>query len=224
MNPLRIRGEVLLAALFFCSLSACGMVGGDGEPAKPGPKELQSGVEGATPSETATAAAALEAPDGYSWQVLPTCFVLQPDGWDAKVITDQTVDGVRLYQWAASPEEFTDEKPFETGFSVNIHFGGGSAVRSAESLAEKVLQPWKERFGEDLAGAEDVSIDRVEGYTTYRFRFQETSAEPPLTVARYIVVDVSDGSVTDLSFESPQESWQENWEKFGSTVMKNIGL
>lgn len=211
---------LLVAAGFMLSLSACG--GKSTEP-QPSPAELQSGVDSASHADTTTAAAAITAPEGYSWQVLPTCFVLQPDGWGAKT-TDHTEDGVRHYFWATSPEDFSVERPFETGFSVEILFGGGINGTPANALAATVLTPWYEKFGEKMEKAELYEESEHNGYRMYRFQYEDASASPALKVQKYLVTDSSDFSVTIFTFESPVENWEKNWGEFGQMLMDNVGL
>ncbi|MCK9174494.1 MAG: hypothetical protein M0O96_04365 [Desulforhopalus sp.] len=216
-----IRGEALLvAAGFMLSLSGCG---GRSTAPQPGPAELQSRVDSASHADTTTAAAAMTAPGGYSWQVLPTCFVLQPDGWEAKV-TDHTQNGVRHYYWATSPEDFSAERPFETGFSVEILFGGGINGTSADALAATVLTPWYEKFGKKMTKAELYEESAHNGYRMYRFQYEDTSATPVLKVQKYLVADSFDFSVTIFTFESPVEEWGKNWGEFGQMLMDNVGL
>lgn len=163
-----------------------------------------------------------EPPAGFSWQLFKNTALLRPDGWYEKTIESKAGPTVPVSVYAASSEQFSETKQFEMGITLQV-ISGPKEIRNipAKQAALLYLKPFL-----DAHKPADFSIlerntrgDAERTFVRYR---DAPPGMKPVIVHKFIVAnDVAD-SVHIFTFESPEESWQENWDRFGTPILGKV--
>ncbi|WP_408951544.1 hypothetical protein [Lysobacter sp. Hz 25] len=161
------------------------------------------------------------APNGFEWRQFSDVFVLKPLGWNERSKVDTTKEpSVDLH--ATSPETFSETEFFETGFTLQIIRNAGALYSaSAEAVASAHLLPFlQERAKEDiLLLNEEVQGEIVRMIARY---VDHSPGLRPVTVHKFLAVNNTADCVHVFTFESPVETWDENWAMYGETILGNL--
>ena len=126
--------------------------------------------------------------------------------------------------YAASPEQFSESKQFEMGVTLQI-ISGPRALRDipAKKAALLYLKPLLDvHKREDFLILERNTNGDFE-LTFARYRDAPPGLKPVIVHKVILASDVAD-SVHVFTFESPEETWQENWDRFGTPILGKVNL
>lgn len=158
---------------------------------------------------------------GFSWAFFRNCAFLKPDGWSTKTRPDSP-DKKGYGAHAQSPEEFSETKQFEHGFTVQILFKfkekHGVGVNDGASLMIKA------KMG-DRPPTDVLVFEKRQSPIGMTYAFRYVDAPPgatPLIIHNFYIVDEAKDVIYLFTYESPKASWDENWAKFGTPLLKKI--
>ena len=162
-------------------------------------------------------------PEGFIWNLYKNAVFPKPAQWREQQMAASTA-GIPISVFAASPEEFSATKQFEMGLTVQI-ISGSQKIRGIEAkkMALVYLKPFL-----DTHKKEDVMI--LEQSTRGDFErtfFRYRDAPPglkPIIVHKFILANNVTDSVHVFTFESPSESWEENWAKYGTPILSKVNV
>lgn len=161
------------------------------------------------------------APDGFEWRQFSDVFALKPLGWHerSKVVTT-TAPPTDLH--ATSPETFSETEFFETGFTLHV-------IRNANTLygvnAEAVAAAHLVSFLQVRAKEDILLLDEKVQGGILRMIARYVDRSPglrPVMVHKFLAANNSADSVHVFTFESPVETWDENWAMYGETILGNL--
>ena len=204
---------------------------------------LVAGIAGAAPAPAATAktkappkaapqegdAAVLgvlrkdlpPAPAGFDWQLFKNALFVKPKGWHEQRV-NVTGASTPTFVYAASGEAFSAAKQFETGLTINI-FEGGQRIRGipASKLVALYLAPFIEAHQQS-----DVQLfeQKQQGdflQVTFRYRDAPPGQKPAIVHKSILANDKAD-SLHVFTFESPEDTFAANWEKFGTPILSKV--
>ena len=126
--------------------------------------------------------------------------------------------------FATSPEDFSATKEFEMGLTVQIISGSQKiAGIEAKKMALAYLRPF-------LAACKKEDVIMLEQSTDGDFErafARYIDAPPglkPIIVHKFILANNVTDSVHIFTFESPRESWEENWVKYGTPILNRVNV
>jgi len=159
--------------------------------------------------------------EGFEWHLYKNAVFQTPIGWHENGGSTNT-DGIPIEIYAASPEKFSESKMFEMGVTIQV-ISDSNKVKSipAKKIALLYLEPFLETHSEEeiLMFSQNSKGDYENTYFRYR------DAPPglkPIIVHKFISAsDVSD-YVYVFTFESPESTWEENWEKYGTPFLSKV--
>lgn len=162
-------------------------------------------------------------PAGFTWQIFKNAVLLRPDGWNVKTI-DQQTSPVPVSVYAASPEQFSEGKQFELGITLQI-ISGPQALRSttATKAALLYLKPFLDAHKQEDFLILERNVRGSFERTIVRFRDAPPGAKP-IVVHKFILANDTADSVHVFTFESPADTWQENWERFGTPILSKVSV
>lgn len=162
-------------------------------------------------------------PDGFSWHLFKNVVFLKPQGWQDAEVADRIV-AVPRSMYATSPEAFSATKQFETGFTIEFMSGSQRLMKAqASTMALALLKPLL-----DTHKKEEILIfeQGTQGdFVTTFFRYRD--APPglkPIIVHKFILANNVTDSFNVFSFESPAETWEENWTKYGTPIIGKLSV
>ena len=160
------------------------------------------------------------APNGFVWQHYGGAVFLKPLGWFAR--ERRPVNPPRVMVYAASPENFSEETPFETGFTVQIMRNCAKSLRiGAPALAQAYLKP----FQDARRAGETIFLERRStptGELTFYRYIDAAPGQTRLIVHKFIVASAAADCVYAFTFESPAADWELNWTRFGTPILSQI--
>jgi hypothetical protein len=161
------------------------------------------------------------APEGFSWLLYKNCSLLRPAGWHYHTRPDDPAKNL-TGAFALSPEAFSEKKPFEHGFTVQIHqnvrarFG----APASEAIAA-FLQPLATRLPKA-----DLLLYKENPTPTGATRILRHRDAPPgltpLIIHRYYVANDTNDTLHVFTYESPEARWEENWKTFGTPILGKV--
>jgi hypothetical protein len=162
-------------------------------------------------------------PAGFEWQLYKNAVFLKPVKWNEGE-KNSSSGGIPITVYAASPEKFSESKQFEMGVTVQI-ISGSKRIRGIEAnkMALLYLKPFL-----DAHKKEDVLIlDQNKKGEFERTFFRYRDAPPglkPIIVHKFILANNSADSVHVFTFESPADSWEDNWSKYGTPILSKLSV
>jgi hypothetical protein len=206
----------LAAALTLLALASAATLAQDAAPvAAPEATAPPMGVQAKLP----------RAPQGFIWRHFEGAVFLRPEAWNERTALGPVARaGGRMRVFAASPEEFSEEKFFEMGFTLQVvkdskKLGGADA----STVALLYLKPFVDAHAkEDILHADRTTRGGVE-YTSLRYRNAPPGMKA-IVVHKFVIAIDQQDAVFAFTFESPEESWKESWEKFGSTMLASTSF
>ncbi|MFG6432167.1 hypothetical protein [Roseateles sp. LYH14W] len=205
-----LKLAALTAALFSCLPLASAQTAATTAPTK-------SQVQEAMKSQL------LAPPEGFNWQLYKNVVFLKPAAWKAREMT-QDLAGVAMSTYATSPEDFSRTQHFELGATIEL-ISGSQRIRGipAKRFVLGYLKPIVDKHkAEDVLMFEQKSQGDVE-QTFFRYR----DAPPglvPVIVHKFIIANNATDRVNVFTFESPVETWDDNWAKYGTPIISKLNL
>lgn len=163
------------------------------------------------------------APEGFQWRQYRSAVFVKPSEWNEQEQVNENA-GITYATYAASPEVFSRVKPFEMGMTIQIVSGGQKAKGlEANKVVLMLLAPIVTTHKkEDVLMFEQGTAGDFEK-TYFRYR-DEPTGKTPIVVHKFILANKVLDSVHVFTFESPKQSWDENWKQFGTAFMSKVNL
>lgn len=162
-------------------------------------------------------------PSGFVWQLYKNAVFLKPGQWNEREIAGSTV-GIPFAVYAASPEDFSASKQFEMGVTIQI-ISGSQRIRNIE--AKKMALVYLKPFLDAHKKEEVLMLEQATRGDFERTFFRYRDAPPglkPIIVHKFILANNVTDSVHIFTFESPVETWDENWTKYGMPILGKINV
>lgn len=162
-------------------------------------------------------------PEGFVWKLYKNAIFLKPEGWTEQEMKGTTAD-IPYATYATSPEEFSVAKQFEMGMTLQF-FSDFKRIQGIEAteMVLAYLRPFvKDRKKEDLILFKQEQQGDLE-QTFFRYRDAPPGLQP-IIVHKFIVANSVTNIVNVFTFESPEESWAENWVKYGTPIIGQLNL
>jgi hypothetical protein len=162
-------------------------------------------------------------PDGFVWHLYKNAVLPKPAQWNEREKVSSTA-GIPITVYAASPEEFSETKQFEIGLTVQI-ISGSQRIRGIE--AKKMALVYLKQFLDAHKKEEVLMLEQSTRGDFERTFFRFKDAPPglkPIIVHKFILANDVTDSVHVFTFESPVESWEENWAKYGTPILSKVSV
>ena len=162
-------------------------------------------------------------PDGFGWQIYKNVVFAKPEKWNEAERKSES-NGIPITVYASSPEVFSQTKQFEMGFTIQI-ISSSEKIRKidANTIALLYIEPFiKTHKKEEILLLDQNSMGDFERIFI-RFR----DAPPgltPIIVHKFILANNTTDSVHIFTFESPVDSWEKNWDKYGTPILSKINV
>jgi hypothetical protein len=162
-------------------------------------------------------------PEGLVWKLYRNAVFLQPAKWHERERAGQ-VAGIPTIAYAASPEMFTETKPFEMGLTVQIIDGPHKVLGvDASKMALAYLKPFMDLHKpEEILRFEQNRRGDFE-YTFFRYKDAPKGLKP-IIVHKFLLANNVTDTVHVFTFESPEASWNENWKKYGTPFLGKVNV
>lgn len=159
-------------------------------------------------------------PEGFEWKSYKNAVFPKPVQWREQEAANTA--GIPVTTYATSPEEFSVTKQFEMGLTVHI-ISDSQKLKGIEAkkMALLFLRP-------DLDAHKKEDILMLEQSTNGDFEqtfFRYKDAPPgltPIIVHKFLLANNVTDSVHVFTFESPMETWEENWAQYGTPILSRI--
>ena len=162
-------------------------------------------------------------PEEFVWLVYKNAVLPRPAQWNGRE-KSMSSGGIPITVYAASPEDFSDAKQFETGMTIQI-ISGSQKVRGIE--AKKMALLYLKPFLDAHKKEEVLMIEQSTKGDFERTIFRYLDAPPglkPVIVHKFILANNVTDSVHVVTFESPADSWQDNWTKYGTPILSKVSV
>ena len=162
-----------------------------------------------------------DAPDGFDWVLYRNCAFLKPHGWTQRsrpdVPEEKTVGSI-----AISPEDFSETKFFEHGFTVQViaNFKKLNKIEPSKGAAAIIQTAAKLRKPDENIMATAKQNERG-ALLVYRYR-DAPAGETPIIVHKYFIADDVSDTLHIFIYESPVATWDDNWKQFGTPILQKI--
>ena len=162
-------------------------------------------------------------PEGFAWQLYKNVVFLKPAAWNEQEMTDN-IAGIPYTTYATSPEEFSRVKQFEMGVTIQL-ISGSQRIRGipAKKLAVVYLKPFLDAHKKEEVLMLEQSIQGDFERTFFRYRDAPPGLKP-IIVHKFIVANNATDSVNIFTFESPAETWNDNWAKYGTPIIAKLNV
>lgn len=160
-------------------------------------------------------------PLGFDWHLYKNTVFLQAVNWiEAERLS--SAGGVPMAVYAASAQAFSVLEPFEMGITVQI-ISGAQKIRNMEAkdMAVLYLQPIVDAHTKENV----LLLERSENADTERsvFRYRDTPVgRKPTIVHKFVVASNGADTVHVFTFESPEDTWKENWKTYGKPFLDKV--
>lgn len=161
-------------------------------------------------------------PVGFAWKLYGEATFLKPIAWHEHehVIT---TNAFPTTTYSTSPESFSKTKPFEMGLTLQFMRDSYQNIKvDAKQLAGVYLQPHLDAHKKSIIFFERKANNHVD-WIFLRYKDAQPGRQPAI-VHKYIMADTAADCVHIFTFESPEKSWKQNWEKFGTPILSQVGL
>lgn len=157
-------------------------------------------------------------PAGFDWKLYKNAVFPKPAGWHERELKTPA----NSFTYATSPEDFSGNKQFEMGMSVNI-FTGTQRLRGLEAKKAALMYI---KIDLDTHRKEDILIlDQQPSGDYERTVFRYRDAPPglkPVIIHKFILANNVTDSLHVFIFESPEATWAENWAKYGTPILSRL--
>jgi hypothetical protein len=212
-----VRPSSALAFLLAGWISLCSAQSPTAPPTPTPPASAASGVEQVVLSRLPPP------PDGFSWRIFKNAALLTPVGWHEHTL-ESPAGSVPMSTYAASPQEFSVSKQFEMGVTVQVMAG---TMRSNHVPASKAALLYLKQFLDSHKREDFLILERKTrgDFESTFMRYRDAPAGlKPIIVHKFVLAnDVAD-TVDIFTFESPEDSWTENWSRFGTPIIGKVAV
>jgi hypothetical protein len=179
--------------------------------AAPTPEQVQQAMKSQLPPPAA----------GFDWKLYKNAAFLKPAGWNERE-AKPVAGSFPTSTYATSPESFSEAKPFEMGFTITI-VSGTQRLRGLE--AKKAVALFLKPILDTHKKEEVLMLDQRPNGDYERTVFRYRDAPPglkPVIVHKFILANNVTDSLHIFTFESPESTWAENWEKYGTPILSRL--
>jgi len=203
-------GSPIFAISLCCVASPCFA---QETPAPPNTDQVQEAIKSHLPA----------APEGFAWQLYKNAAFLKPTHWHERV-TATKPGGIPIFVYAASAEDFSETKQFEMGVTLQI-ISGSQHVRNIEAkkMALLYLKPILDAHKKEEVLMLEQSTRGDFERTFFRYRDAPPGLKP-IIVHKFILANNVTDSVHIFTFESPADTWEENWSKYGTPILGKVNV
>ncbi len=162
-------------------------------------------------------------PQDFTWQLYKNVVFLKPERWHEQEIAT-SVAGIPFTTYAASPEVFSKTKQFEMGFTIQL-ISGSQRIKGIEAkkmvllFLKSTLDTHKREEVLMLEQSNQGDFER----TIFRYRDAPQGMKPIIVHKFFLANNVTD-NVNIFTFESPLESWSDNWTKYGTPIISKLNI
>ena len=160
-------------------------------------------------------------PAGFDWKLYKNAAFLKPASWNEREA--KPVAGTfPTSTYATSPESFSEATQFETGFTITI-ISGTQRLRGLE--AKKAVSLFLKPILDTHKREEVLMLDRMTNGDYERTVLRYRDAPPglkPVIVHKFVLANNVTDSMHIFTFESPESTWTENWEKYGTPILSRL--
>lgn len=169
-----------------------------------------------------------KAPEGFEWTLCHGGFlaIRKPKNWFFKEEGPSKNGTLACF---VTKEDFSNNKEFETGFTINIIRGMLEKAKVlpsvyAKNFIAKMAKETKEK-GEKIDLFRVNENKQLKGFILRTTRtLLNNKNEPKLTtVHNFVVANDQTGTIYIALFESPTESWDDAW-KIGEKITEQLGI
>ncbi|MFN3570611.1 MAG: hypothetical protein ACK4VX_10080 [Polaromonas sp.] len=157
-------------------------------------------------------------PAGFEWKLYKNAVFPKPAGWHERELKTPA----NSFTYATSAEDFSGNKQFEMGMSVNI-FTGTQRLRGLEAKKAALMYI---KIDLDTHRKEDILLlDQQPSGDYERTVFRYRDAPPglkPVIIHKFILANNVTDSLHVFIFESPEATWAENWAKYGTPILSRL--
>ena len=162
-------------------------------------------------------------PEGFGWQLYKNAVFLKPVKWTEREATNKML-GLSYTVYATSGEKFSTTQQFEMGFTIEIMTGsqrvhGFEAKKMLFVYIKPIMDKHKKEDVLMFEQSTQVDFER----TFFRYRDAPPGLKP-IIVHKFIVANNVTDSLHIFTFESPEESWSENWVKYGTPILSKVTI
>ncbi len=159
-------------------------------------------------------------PEGFVWKTYKNVVFPKPAQWREQQAVSTV--GIPITTYATSPEEFSATKQFEMGLTVQI-IADSQKLKGIEAkkMALLFLKPDLDAHKKEEILMLEQSTKGDSEITFFRYK----DAPPgliPIIVHKFVLANNVTDSVHVFTFESPMETWEENWAKYGTPILSRI--
>jgi hypothetical protein len=163
------------------------------------------------------------APEGFEWRMFHEAIFLKPTGWNERG-KSAISSGIPFDVYAASPDEFSEDKAFEMGFTLQIM---RKPEQPKEMDASRMVLGYLLPFLEAHPPKDALMLDQKEKGDQELTIFRYIDAPPgrkPIIVHKFIMANRKTDIVHAFTFESPQATWNEHWAKYGTPIFSKLSI
>jgi hypothetical protein len=160
------------------------------------------------------------APAGFEWTAYRNAAFLKPLGWHSQSI-DENPATHAFGVIAASPEEFSREKFFEHGFTLQIGSDANANYGApADLLAQTIRRDYALKFRDGLLMSKSKATPIGKAYIL-RYR-DATEGRTPVIVHKYFITNDHADVLYVATYESPEATWEPNWANYGEPILEQV--
>jgi hypothetical protein len=162
-------------------------------------------------------------PPGFAWKLFKNVIFLKPDKWNERERTDHVMD-IPFATYATSLEKFSEKKPFEMGLTLEFISGSERITKiEVKNLPLALIKPLLDTHKkEDILLFEQGSQG---GFKTTFFRYRDAlPGLKPVIIHKFFLANGSTDIVNVITFESPEETWEENWRTYGTPIISKLNV
>ena len=177
------------------------------------PEEIREAIKSQLPAP----------PEGFVWQLYKNAVFPKPVQWKERERAE-SLAGIPVSTYVASPEEFSDTKQFEMGVTLQIT-SSPRKIRGIEAkkMALAYLKPIFDTHKKEEILLLEQSTQGDFERTFFRYRDAPPGLKP-IIVHKFILANNVTDSVHSFTFESPADSWDENWKKYGTPILGKLNV
>ncbi|NTV10775.1 MAG: hypothetical protein HGA47_08360 [Zoogloea sp.] len=208
--PLKIK-SIIFATVFFSTAHLS--LAQDTSRSPPSAEQIREAIKSQLPAP----------PDGFVWQLYKNAVFLRPGQWNEREMAGSTI-GIPFTVYAASPEDFSTTKQFEMGVTLQI-ISGSQQLRNIEAkkMALAYLKPFLDAHKKEEVLMLQQSTRGDFERTFFRYRDAPQGLKP-IIVHKFILANNVTDSVHIFTFESPAETWDENWTRYGTPILSKVNV
>jgi hypothetical protein len=162
-------------------------------------------------------------PEGFAWQQFKNAVFQKPIAWTEQRL-DAKIFGMTRTVYATSPEKFSTTKPFEMGMTLEILSGPKKTMNmDPETVAIALIKPIFDSHKKEEILIQDQK--KTGDFDMIFLRYRDAPAGlKPIIVHKFILANNVADSVHTFTFESPAETWDANWSKYGTPIISKLSV